>query len=407
MTTAAPEATEQALTHWRRFPADPQEWFDPEELERGRAYNRPLDRLKLARTVIAAAVMVAFVAGQVGPRLVEATDIEGWVWQLLLVVVALEASTLLYAPWFDAHRELVHDKRWELSNQTMRGFLVDQLKGLLVGLVITALLVVPLYAVIRATDLWWFHGWLIFSAFTVLFGLLYPVVIAPLFNTFTPLADEELAGRIRRVAERADLDVSEVLVADASRRSRAGNAYVAGLGRTRRVVIFDTILDWPPELIEQVVAHELGHWRHAHLRRKLPVLIGAQLVMFLLTWLALRWSFLLDVAGVDSAADPASLPLFLAVFPLGFVLVGLVSGWLSRVDERQADLHALAVLDDPDAFGRLFRQLADTNKADLDPGLWKRLHASHPPIAERLAMGRAWAGQRRDVESHRSGPRHG
>lgn len=390
MTTARPEAPDAALTHWRRFRADPAEWFDPAEVEQGRAYNRPLDRLKRLRTVIGAVVVVAFVVGQAGPRLIEATGVGGWVAQLLLVAVALEASTLLYAPWFDAHRELVYDKRWGLSNQTPRGFLLDQVKGTVVGLVITGLLVVPLYAVIRSTDLWWLYGWLIFSGFTVLFGLLYPVVIAPLFNTFTPLADEELAARIRAVAERADLDVSEVLVADASRRSRAGNAYVAGLGRTRRVVVFDTILDWPPELIEQVVAHELGHWRHAHLRRKLPVLIGAQLAMFLLTWLAMRWSFLLDVAGVDRAGDPGSLPLFLGIFPLGFVVVGLVSSWLSRVDERQADLHALEVLRDPDAFGRLFRLLAETNKADLDPGLWKRLLASHPPIAERLAMGRAW-----------------
>ena len=124
---------------------------------------------------------------------------------------------------------------------------------------------------IRATDLWWLWGWAIFSGFTVLLGLLYPVVIAPIFNKFTPLEDGPLRTRILEVAERTGLPITEVLVADASRRSRAGNAYVAGLGKTRRVVVFDTILDWPIDEIEQVVAHELGHWRHAHLRRKLPV----------------------------------------------------------------------------------------------------------------------------------------
>jgi STE24 endopeptidase len=378
------------VSHWTRVPADPADWFDPEEVGRGRAYNRPLDRLRQVRFLVGAAVTVAFVVGQAAPRLLDAVGVSGWVLQLVVVAVALEASTLVYSPWFDAHRELVYDKRWGLSNQTPSGFVGDQLKGLLVGLAVTVALVVPLYAVIRATDLWWLWGWLIFSGFTVLFGLLYPVVIAPLFNTFTPLDDERLEARVLEVAERAGLDIEGVLVTDASRRSRAGNAYVAGLGRTRRVVLFDTILEWPPELIEQVVAHELGHWRHAHLRRKLPVLIAAQLVMFLLTWSALRWEPLLDLAGVEAAGDPASLPLFLAVFPLGFVVVGLLSSWLSRVDERQADIHALEVLGDPDAFSRLFRQLAETNKADVDPGRWKRLNASHPPIAERLAMADAW-----------------
>jgi STE24 endopeptidase len=382
-------------SHWRRVPADAAEWFDRDEVERGRAYNRPLDRLRKVRFALGAAVTAAFIVGEAAPRLLGALGVSGWVLQLVVVAVALEASTLVYSPWFDAHRELVHDKRWGQSNQTWGGFLADQGKGLLVGLVVTLLLVVPLYAVMRATDLWWLYGWAIFSAFTVVFGLLYPVVVAPLFNRFTPLDDAVLARRIRAVAERAGLDVDRVLVADASRRSRAGNAYVAGLGRTRRVVVFDTIRDWPPELVEQVVAHELGHWRHHHLRRKLPVLIGAQLVMFLLAWAALRWEPLLELAGVERAGDPASLPLFLAVFPLGFVVAGLASSWLSRVDERQADLHALEVLGDPEAFSRLFRQLAETNKADVDPSGWKRLNASHPPLAERLAMAQAWDERRR------------
>src|SRR4029079_1225892 len=103
--------------------------------------------------------------------------------------------------------------------------------------------------------------------------------------------DGELRDRIMSVADITGLPINDVLVANASRRSRAGNAYVAGLGKTRRVVVFDTILDWPADEIEQVVAHELGHWRHSHLRRKLPVLIVTQLVMFVLTYAVLRWDW--------------------------------------------------------------------------------------------------------------------
>ena len=192
------------------------------------------------------------------------------------------------------------------------------------------------------------------------------------------------------MARRCGLDISGVLVADASRRSLAGNAYVAGLGRTRRVVIYDTLLAWPHEVIVQVVAHELGHWKHAHLRRKLPVIIGVQLLLFLGSWALLRWGWLLDLGGVDSVRDPAAIPIFFTIFPAGFVAVNLVTSWLSRADERQADIYALDTLGDPEAFSQVFRRLAETNKSDVDPSTWKRLNASHPPIAERLAMARRW-----------------
>lgn len=381
----------RGLTHWRRFPGDAQDWFDAEEIAQGRAYNRPLERLKLVRQAMSLAVIVAFIAGDVGPKIVDKLDVRGWAWNVLAVAVVFTLVDLVVTPWFDAFRELVWDRQWDLSTQTVGGFLGDQVKNVVLGVVLNALLLVPLWAVIRATDLWWLWGWAMFSGFTVLLGLLYPVVIAPIFNKFTPLEDGELRDRIMAVAERTGLPINGVLVADASKRSRAGNAYVAGLGKTRRVVVFDTILGWDPVQIEQVVAHELGHWKHAHLRRKLPVMIATQLLMFLATWAILQWDWLLEAGGVDSVRDPGALPIFLAVFPLGFVVAGLVTSWLSRVDERQADLYALEVLDDPVAFSALFRTLAASNKADVDPGFTKRLLASHPPIPERLAMASAWA----------------
>lgn len=376
------------LSPWRRVPADAADWFDAEEIARGRAYSRPIERMGRVRTALNAAVALAFVLSHAAARL--EGHVHGWVQQAALVVVAFTALEYLVGPWFDAWRELVHDRRWELSTQTTAGFVSDQVKGLGLGLVLGLVLLVPLWALVRATDLWWLWGWVFFSLFTVLLGLLFPVLIAPLFNTFTPLADEELAARILDVARRCELDIAAVLVADASRRSRAGNAYVAGLGRTRRVVLFDTILAWPADEIVQVVAHELGHWRHAHLRRKLPLLIGVQLLLFVALWVLLRWQWLLDRGGAHSAGDPAAIPIFFTLFPAGFVAVSLFTSWLSRVDERQADLYALDVLRDPSSFGGLFRRLAETNKADVDPSTWKRLNASHPPIAERLAMARQW-----------------
>lgn len=383
------------LSHWRRVRADAAHWFDAVEIERGRAYNRPIGRLDRLRQALGLAVLAALVVGEVARRVLDAVELSGWVLELLLVVVLVEASTLVYAPWFSAYRSLVYDRRWGQSTQTGAGVVLDEIKGSALNLVLLAVLLVPLYAVIRATDLWWLPGWALFSAFTVLLGLLYPVLIAPIFNRFEPLGDDVLRARLLSLARRLDLDVSEILVTDASKRSVAGNAYVAGLGATRRVVLFDTILDWPHDAIEQVVAHELGHWHHRHLRRKLPVLIALQLVTFATVWAALRSDALLELVGVEELGDPASLPLFLAVFPLSFLVTAVVTSWLSRADERQADLFALGTLDDPDAFSDLFRRIAERNKADVDPSTWKRLNASHPPVAERLAMADRWSNARR------------
>lgn len=378
------------LSHWRRVAADPADWFDRDEIERGRAYSRPVDRMNRVRLALTSAVAVAFVVGDAGPRLLDGLGWRGWALQVVVVGLAFTATEFVVTPWFDGWRELHHDRAWGLSTQTVRGFLADQVKGLVLAAVVAVVLLVPLWAIVRATELWWLWGWLLFSVFTVLLGLLYPIVIAPIFNRFTPLEDEALRARILGVAEHCGLDISEVLVADASRRSLAGNAYVAGLGRTRRVVLYDTILAWPPEVIVQVVAHELGHWRFAHLRRKLPVVIGLQLLLFVGVWALLRWDWLLDVGGVASVRDPAAAPIFFTLFPAGFVLANLGTTFLSRADERQADLYALDVLRDPGDFSRVFRTLAETNKADVDPSTWKRLNASHPPIAERLAMARRW-----------------
>ncbi|MEX2658759.1 MAG: M48 family metallopeptidase [Acidimicrobiales bacterium] len=385
------------LSHWKRVDADAAEWFDEEEIQQGRAYNRPIGRLNRVRQALGVIVLIALVVGEVAPRVLEALDLSGWVLELLAVLVLFEAVNLVYSPWFSAYRSLLYDRRWGQSTQTAGGLVLDEVKGTVVNLVLLSALLVPLYAVIRATDLWWLFGWLIFSGFTVLLGLLYPVVIAPIFNQFEPLGDKVLRDRLLTLARRLDLDVNEVLVTDASKRSVAGNAYVAGLGKTRRVVLFDTILDWSHDAIEQVVAHELGHWHHRHLRRKLPVLLAFQLVTFIATWAVLRSDALLEVAGVAQLGDPASLPLFLAVFPLSFVLTTLVSSWLSRVDERQADLFALGTLGDPQAFTELFRRVAERNKADVDPSCWKRITASHPPVAERLAMAGRWGGGRHNA----------
>lgn len=377
------------LSPYRRVPADPADWFDAEEIERGRAYVRPIRRLQHVRTVLTTAIAIAFVVGDAGPRLLDALDLRGWALQLVVVAAAFFLADLGVSTWFDAWRELVWDKRWEMSTQTVRGFVLDQLKAF-VFLVVLLALIIPLWALIRATDLWWLFGWLVLGGFALVASTLGPVLIAPLFNKHAPLADGELRERLLGVARRAELDVDEVLVADASRRSRAINAHVTGLGKTRRVVVFDTLLDWPAEHLEQIIGHELGHWRHRHILRRIPVLVAAQGLSLVLVAVVTSWDWVLEGAGVSSLEDPGALALFLVLFQVGFLASTLVTSWLSRADERASDIYALELLGNPDAFAGAFRKLAEANNAEVDPPLWKRITHTHPPIAERMAMAAAW-----------------
>lgn len=381
---------DRRLSPYRRYPADPTDWFSEDEVRRGRRYQRPLGWMGGLQSAIGMAVVVAFVHGEVASDVIDALGVSGWALELLAIVVALELVSLVFRPWFSAWRAFLHDRRWGLSTLGWGRWVSDQLKELALATGITLVLAVPLFAVIRATDLWWLWGWLLFSGFSILFGFLFPVVFAPIFNKFERLEDDEIAPRVKAVAERAGLHVEGVYVADASVRSRATNAYVAGLGKTRRVVLFDTILEWPPHLLEQVVAHELGHWRHGHLARQIPVLVALQLVAFFALSRFMEWGTVLDWIGVEQVGDPRTYPLLFLVYPFLLGAASLALSWLGRVYERQADLHALEVLDDPDAFQATFRRLASDNRADVAPPWWRRVRQVHPPVPERMAMAETW-----------------
>lgn len=378
---------------WRQVPHDPEEWFNPEELERSRSYQGPLARLRLVRGALGLAMIALLVGFQVAPRLVDGLGATNWLLQLVAVVVLLEGAALLYNPALDWWVDLVHDKRWGLSNQTPGGFVADQVKSLLLGMVVNLVLLVPLYALVRSVDLWWMWGWLLLVGFSVGLGFLYPVVIAPIFNRFEPLADDDLAGRIAEIATRAEVDIEGAFVADESRRSTRDNAYVAGLGSTRRVVLYDTILEHPPEVVAQVVAHEVGHWRLGHLRKQIPLAALLALLLMVSLRLAAGWDGLWEWAGVDGIGDPTSLPVVVLVAQVGFSVMGLAMGFVSRAFERQADVQALELLDEPELMQDMLRRLHVKNLADLDPGRWKRWTATHPPAAERMALVRAWSAR--------------
>lgn len=379
---------------YRRIRTDATDWFAPDEVQKAKRYQRPLTVARITSTVVELAVLLVLVSVHAAPRLADATAGGSWPLRLLVVLVGLMiAFTILDLP-FSIWTTFVHDRKWEFSTQTAKGFVLDELKGLVVGLVFQAPLLLALWWLIRTTDLWWLAGWAVFLVFNVLLVFLYPIVIAPIFNKFVPLEDEELADRLRSLAASSGMRVSGVQVMDASKRTRKDNAFFAGMGSSRRIVVFDNLLKYAPGSIASVVAHELGHWRRRHVARSVALATFTSLAMFGVLRSVASWDAALNWAGVDSIRDPVALPLVLLFFATTSAVTAVVVAWLSRAYERQADLDALEITQDYDAFIEAERELSTKNLIDLAPSWWSYLRASHPPPAERMQFARLWKAER-------------
>jgi STE24 endopeptidase len=389
MTTATPARA--GFTSWKRFPANPDDWFSAEDIAKAKAYSTPSRRLNGVARAVALVADVLVVVTHAAPRLLDALDVHNWVLQVIAVVALTTIVDTVVSTPFGAYRALDFDKRWGFSTQSTSSFVSDTLKGLAVGFVIGSVLTLALWWAIRATSLWWILGFLIVFVFTVVIGVLGPVLIAPLFNKFEPLGDEELRAELLAMAEGLDCSVSEVLVSDASKRDTRDNAYVTGMGVTKRVVLFDTILKRPRAQLRSVVAHELGHYKLRHIPRFVAFLTPAMLLQFALLKVLLEWRWLLDIAGVRSLRSPGAIPLFFLVFGLISRGAAFLPAWVSRWHERQADIFALDSTADPASFIESMRALHTDNLADLTPSRWQRLVRSHPTADERMAMGAEWA----------------
>jgi STE24 endopeptidase len=376
---------------WKRTPHRAEDFFDASTLAQARDYARPVNRVRVVRGTVGLVVVAAFVLGQAGPRLLEALQLGVWPLEVAVVVLAFVVAGAAASIGFDAWLTLVHDRRHGLSTQSTGGFLADSLKEVMLSAALLTTLLVPVLAVIRATDAWWLGGWAIATAFATTLALVYPVLILPRFNRFEPLGDGDLLRRLQAVADRAGEPIESVQVMDASRRTTRDNAFVAGFGPTKRVVLFDTLLEHPPEVIEQIVAHEIGHYRLRHIPKSIAFQAALFLAVFAFVGWFTSWQPALDAAGVAHAGEPGAVPLVLVGLGIGVAVTSFAGAFYSRAKERQADLEALELLGRPEDFVELWRRLAPKNKAELQPAWWRRLLASHPEIPERMSFGTRWA----------------
>ena len=318
----------------------------------------------------------------------------GWIARVLLGGFAVTLLVRAVTIPFDVQSERVL-RRFGLSTQTWPSWLTDQLKGLALGALLLAVVLVGGYAVIRhAPRTWW--AWLGAGAAVLTIGLsfLYPILVEPLFNKFTSMPAGTLRTDLLELAGRDGVKVGDVLVADASRRTTAENAYVSGFGGSRRIVVYDTLLKARPEEVRLVVAHELGHAkRNDVLRATLIGALGAFAGVCLL-FVLMNATALLRRAGADAAGDPRSVALALFLVAAMSQVAGPAVNVVSRRVEANADVHSLELTRDPITFAEVERRLARSNISDLHPNLLLYgLFATHPSTTERIALARDWARQ--------------
>jgi STE24 endopeptidase len=367
-----------------------------EQVERARAFHAELRPGSYGAMAIGLVGALLLGLTPLGARLVTLAGRpfgDHWIAQAVLgglaVVLVVEVVTLPFAAW--RHTVVV---RYGISTQTWGAWAVDLVKGWAVGAVIGGLALLGFYAVVRLAPRWWWAlGAAGAAALVVLLSFVLPVIVEPVFNKFTPMAEGPLRTELMALAERDGVPVRDVLVADASRRTRAVNAYVSGFGPTRRIVVYDTMLtEATPGEVVSVVAHELGHAKDNDVLT--GTLIGALgtaaavVVLYLLGF----WGWLLRLAGVTSIGEPRAIGLLIAVSTLAGLAAGPAQAFVSRRIEARADAHALALTGDPATFEAMQRRLGTVNLSDPDPPTWEHvLFASHPSTVERMAAARAYA----------------
>ncbi len=287
------------------------------------------------------------------------------------------------------------ERRYHLSDQTLRAWLWDETKTLLLSFVLATVIVELVYWTIRfAPQSWWLIAWVIFLGLFVLMAQIAPVVLFPIFYKFSPLHNDELKRRLVKLGERAGTPIRGVYEWKLSEKTKKANAALTGLGATRRIILADTLLEnYSTDEIEAVLAHELGHHVHRHILKSIGVQAAVTFAGF---WLA---SEVLQYA-VDNArwfeglSDFATLPLLILVFSVLSVLLMPVLNAYSRFNERQADRYCFQSVRSVEPFVTAMNKLAAQNLAERQPSKWvERLFHSHPSISNRVAAARAWTQQ--------------
>lgn len=369
--------------------------LDQNRQKKAKEYSRISRRLMLLDLAVTALFALAWLVFD------WSTALRDWLFQItsnpwllvLLYAVVFGGIYYLISIPLSYYSGFVLPHRYDQSNQTLTGWITDQVKGLAVGGVLGSIVLSVIYLVLRTyPDAWWLWASILLLLFSVVMTILAPVLLFPLFYKFVPLGEEyaELVDRLTKLSERAGTRLQGVFKFDMSRRTKSANAALTGLGSTRRIILGDTLLtSFSTDEIETVLAHELGH----HVNKDIPLSIVVEtvstVVSLFLASLALKWG--VGYFGFDGVGDIAALPLFMLVMGLyGLISMPLTNAF-SRWRERLADRYALESTRNGSAFASAMTRLANQNLAEIDPEPWIEFWLySHPALEKRIKMAQAY-----------------
>jgi STE24 endopeptidase len=362
-----------------------------------RRYNRIHRRLGVADAVLGLVMLAVILATG------WTADIRDWAHQLapsnyvlavFFYVLILSFFGKILGFGFELYGYRV-ERQYHLSNQRFRSWAWDQLKGYLLGLLLSVVLAELLYVLIRNfPQHWWLIAWAAFTALFIFFAQIAPVVLFPIFYKFRPLENDSLRDRLTRLSEKAGTRVRGVYEWKLSEKSNKANAALTGLGATRRIILADTLLqNYSEDEIEAVLAHELGHHVHKHIFKSIII----QAVITFAGFWVVKYAVAVSVAQgwFISKSDFANLPLIILVSAvMSLLLVPFLNAY-SRTNERQADRYAWKSIPSVVPFVTAMNRLAEQNLAERNPSRWVEiLFHSHPPISKRVTAAEAWAAKR-------------
>ncbi len=362
--------------------------LDKKRQLQAKRYEKEKRLLGLSSMVISLVILLVFYFSGLSAWLANLGIDNSIIWTFLLYVATFQIILVFFGFPLNFYSSYIHEHKWNFSNHTVKSWLWEQVKAFFVGLILMFILLGLLFWIMALSPQnWWIIAGLAFAFVSVVLATLFPVVILPIFNKYTPVENRELTDALERILSEAGLRSSGFFKEDMSRQTKKENAFLAGLGKTRRVVLGDNLMESMsiPE-IESIIAHEVGHYRNKHIWKNIVIgTLEGVVVFFILNW-AMKSIFIQFLSSTKW--NLTLFPIF-AIFAGGIssLLFGPLSNAISRYFERKADRYALETIQDKKAFMTAMAGLADRNLSNAYPEWWvKLLYYSHPPIGERLTM---------------------
>ena len=361
--------------------------IDENELQKIGRYTVDNIRFKLFQTSISKIIFLYIILSGILPWLAESLSRMNFLIAGLIFFAVIGLLEVLMGLPFDYYHSFVLEDRYGFNTKTLKIWLADLVKSMLVLIILgTFLLSAILLMVTYAGQNWWIWAWIIFLLFQLIMTILYPTVIAPLFNRFTSLEESELKDRIKQLAKTEGLAIEGIYQMDASRRTRHTNAYFSGMGKAKRIVLFDSLIrSHSKDEILAILAHEIGHLKKNHIKKQFIVVSFVSLFLFFLASKLLTWDVMYDSFGFSS------MPCYVGLFLVGILwepvnfFISPIGMAISRKFEREADFYSLGILKTAKPLSTALKKMAKENLSNLNPHpLYVFFNYSHPPLLERI-----------------------